>query len=842
VAVTSGTLDPNKRGVPLAQAAVIAECGGPSPTVALTLHAGYRDIRASFVECYKTGHAFMDESDCALPGAGLVGLVVPQALLLSRPPEAVTAEDAAYVVSFSDAGYARVPVLDTLALVTQVRVRDEGMRASNPGYAPDDPLGERQNRWRSWLPPLAVYRQPRLDPAEDPDEEPAVKPGLEDLANHIELRNLLCQGDYLVPVVEFADLRAVLVPGRPAAGQAAPLVTNQLEIPAPTYPATVGYLGGSTQFHDCTWRSLSPEDLHRTSSKQYTHHSWVLDPSPMAATASAEVKARLNTPFVAVTAAPPGTACVEILGGGEVCGADELRGLTGADLGPGTAVEVAGDVARLIFRAGTSSGIGFGLAYLAFAEPTGFSKNGLSIIAGVIGLAIYVTAVVLLLKRWRRAVLRERRREERRRQALEEAELLFEREGGRGAQEGLLGFLSSPGLQAQIASENISKILDAAEDRRAQMASENISKIMDATEDRRAAARPAAGPEDAPEGRPDPGSPPAPRVATGEPPGVDPAGPRPPRGASLSRAVSPPGDVEMGGQGPAHAGPAADRRAVPAERLRLAEVYEEITCAVCLSQVGGLFELAQQIADERHRRDRPDAPAGSSPAGASPAGGSPAGGSPRGAPWQPPPLRRSWEEAPAADPAPGPGARAPPEGAAGAGEAAPGEAAPGEAAAGDAEGDFWLPCGHVFHRACITEWVSRVAVCPMCKRDIATELVRRHGYAPSPAEIETIKGTPEGHSVLVSAGVIPGPEGEAPSRGGSARESPRPESPALYPLRAAAMEALGARRGSPPPASPSGVVAAVGEGDGEGAGEGARAAAGGPVGARGGPGGGAGGR
>ena len=29
----------------------------------------------------------------------------------------------------------------------------------------------------------------------------------------------------------------------------------------------------------------------------------------------------------------------------------------------------------------------------------------------------------------------------------------------------------------------------------------------------------------------------------------------------------------------------------------------------------------------------------------------------------------------------------------------------------------WLPCGHGFHKACITEWLKRRTLCPTCRQD-----------------------------------------------------------------------------------------------------------------------------
>lgn len=36
-----------------------------------------------------------------------------------------------------------------------------------------------------------------------------------------------------------------------------------------------------------------------------------------------------------------------------------------------------------------------------------------------------------------------------------------------------------------------------------------------------------------------------------------------------------------------------------------------------------------------------------------------------------------------------------------------------------------LPCGHMFHAPCVTEWFQRSRECPMCKDDVAVALQRQ---------------------------------------------------------------------------------------------------------------------
>lgn len=35
-----------------------------------------------------------------------------------------------------------------------------------------------------------------------------------------------------------------------------------------------------------------------------------------------------------------------------------------------------------------------------------------------------------------------------------------------------------------------------------------------------------------------------------------------------------------------------------------------------------------------------------------------------------------------------------------------------------------LPCGHIFHRACVSSWLERHCTCPTCRFEVETEDVR----------------------------------------------------------------------------------------------------------------------
>lgn len=97
----------------------------------------------------------------------------------------------------------------------------------------------------------------------------------------------------------------------------------------------------------------------------------------------------------------------------------------------------------------------------------------------------------------------------------------------------------------------------------------------------------------------------------------------------------------------------------------------------------------------------------------------------------------------------------------GTGNDANGAAPDSEGSKEDDDREFWLPCGHVFHRACVLEWLERVAVCPVCKRDVRSGLIK-HGYQLTPEEIIALASNPTGREVLTEADIpfdAPAPDG-----------------------------------------------------------------------------------
>ena len=59
---------------------------------------------------------------CEISAHGLEVLVFPRALLDWRPPDSITAADAAFISKVNSKGIARVPFVDSLPVTAQVRL------------------------------------------------------------------------------------------------------------------------------------------------------------------------------------------------------------------------------------------------------------------------------------------------------------------------------------------------------------------------------------------------------------------------------------------------------------------------------------------------------------------------------------------------------------------------------------------------------------------------------------------------------------------------------------------------------------------------------------------------
>ena len=49
---------------------------------------------------------------------------------------------------------------------------------------------------------------------------------------------------------------------------------------------------------------------------------------------------------------------------------------------------------------------------------------------------------------------------------------------------------------------------------------------------------------------------------------------------------------------------------------------------------------------------------------------------------------------------------------------------------GESDEVIALPCDskHIFHNACIAEWLKTKTICPICKKDITTEMIEEHAH------------------------------------------------------------------------------------------------------------------